>query len=164
MTATTHCFKWMGAFLALSILLSMSLDATAAQKRRRARACKKPAARTAVKTIVPGMWGGPHIAMRITAGGAEIEFDCAHGTIEQPITLDSNERFDVPGTFVAEGGPVSVPVDPGGSSSTQKVIAARYQGRVEGKRLILTVVMDSGKTSSLFSLTHANPPGLTKCY
>lgn len=164
MTATMHFSKWMGALLTLSLLLSMSLDTTAAQKRRRARACKKPVAKAAVKTIVPGMWGGPHIAMRITAGGAEVEFDCAHGTIEQPITLDSNDRFDVPGTFVTEGGPVSVPVDPGESSSTQKVITARYQGRVEGKKLILTVVMDSGKTSSLFSLTHASPPGLTKCY
>ncbi len=162
MTATMPRFKWMGALLALSVLLAMTLDANAAQKRRRARVCKKPVARTAAKPIIPGVWGGPHIAVRITDGGAEVEFDCAHGTIEQPITLDSNDRFDVPGTFVAEGGPVSVPVDPG-AGSAQKVNAVRYQGRVEGKKLTLTVLMEPGKTS-LFSLTHASPPGLTKCY
>lgn len=163
MTATMPRFKWMGALLALSGLLSMTLDATAAQKRRRARVCKKPAAKMAAKAIVPGVWGGPHIAMRITDGGAEVEFDCGRGTIEQPITLDSHGGFDVPGTFVAEGGPLSVPVDPGAGSS-EKVNAVRYQGRVEGKKLTLTIVMDSGKTSNVYSLIHANPPGLTKCY
>jgi len=154
-----HCFKWMSVFLALALVLSMTSDATAAQRRRRARAYKKPAA----KTMVPGMWGGPHIAMQVTAAGAEVEFDCAHGTIEQPIRLDINGRFNVPGTFVAEGGPVSVPVDTG-ARSPQKVLNARYQGRVEGKKLILTVLIDSGQPSDPFSLTHDNPSGLTKCY
>lgn len=155
-----YCSKWMSAFLALALLLSMISDATATQKRRRARARKKPA----VKTIVPGTWGGPHIAMQVTSTGAEVEFDCAHGTIEQPIRLDINGRFDVPGTFVPEtGGPVSVPITPG-ASSPEKVLAARYKGCVEGKKLTLTVLIDSLKTSNLFLLTHGNPPGLTKCY
>jgi len=157
---TMHCFKRISAFLAFTLVLSMTLDVAANQKKRRpAKACKSPAART----IVPGMWGGRHIAIQVTAGGAEVEFDCAHGTIEQPITLDADGRFDVPGTFVTEGGPVSVPVDPD-ARSPQKVLAARYKGRVEGKKLILTVLIDSGKPSDPFSLTHDNPPGLTKCY
>src|SRR5262249_61808730 len=45
--------------------------------------------------VPTGVWGGQHIHAQITENGAELEFDCAHGSIPQAITLDSKGRFDV---------------------------------------------------------------------
>src|SRR5215510_16496539 len=52
--------------------------------------------------VPTGVWGGQHIHAQITENGADLEFDCAHGSIPQAITLDSQGRFDVAGKFAAE--------------------------------------------------------------
>src|SRR5258706_15995712 len=49
--------------------------------------------------LATGVWGGDHIRAEVTEGGAQIEFDCAHGTIEQPIVLKSKDGFDVHGKY-----------------------------------------------------------------
>jgi len=41
--------------------------------------------------LARGVWGGQHIRAEVTDSGADIEFDCAHGTIDQPIVLDGKE-------------------------------------------------------------------------
>ena len=57
--------------------------------------------------VPPGAWGGTGIALEVTASGARIELDCAHGTIEAPLALDAEGGFDLPGTLVRERpGPV----------------------------------------------------------
>ena len=38
--------------------------------------------------IAPGSWGGNHIRMIVTAEGAAIEYDCAWGTIDEPLLAD----------------------------------------------------------------------------
>src|SRR5260370_38443665 len=59
------------------------------------------------KGLPVGLWGGEHISMEVTAQGATIEYDCAHATISQRITLDCRGRFDVSGMQIQEqGGPV----------------------------------------------------------
>ena len=46
--------------------------------------------------------------MHVTDRVASLDFDCARGTIEGPITPNEQGRFDVPGTSVREGpGPTS---------------------------------------------------------
>jgi hypothetical protein len=35
-----------------------------------------------------GAWGGEHIRMEVTDSGADIEFDCARGSISQRLELD----------------------------------------------------------------------------
>ena len=52
------------------------------------------------------VWGGQHIEMQVTAAGATVEFDCAHGTVDEALRLDSTGAFKAKGTFVPErGGP-----------------------------------------------------------
>lgn len=105
-----------------------------------------------------GMWGWQHIMLEVAEGRAELTFDCAHGTIDQPLDFDAAGRFDLRGTFVREhGGPVR-------SDETPPKLQARYAGRVEGKSMTLTVTLpDTKETVGTFSLTHGEQPDLTKC-
>ena len=45
------------------------------------------------------IWGGEHIEMEVTRDGATLEFDCATGTIAEPLPVHSQGRFSVKGTF-----------------------------------------------------------------
>jgi hypothetical protein len=104
--------------------------------------------------LATGLWGGPHVRLDVTDTGAEIEFDCAHGTLKGPLTL-AGGRFDVSGTFMREGGPLR----PG---NERKGLPARYKGQVAGKRLTLTLVL-ADDDADTFTLTHGQQPQLTKC-
>ena len=135
-----------------------------AQRRRRSRArTVTRAQQMSGRTLRAGMWGGEHLGLNVTATRVEIEFDCAHGTIDQSIKLDREGRFDVIGTFVPEGGPVSVPVD--GKTTELKDFSARYRGRVEGDNLLLKVtITKTGTDLDEMTLTHGIRPVLEKCY
>src|SRR6266404_4607647 len=53
--------------------------------------------RKARRTVAVGDWGGRHIRLSVTERGATIEYDCANGTIEEPLLLGRDGRFDVRG-------------------------------------------------------------------
>ncbi|HEV2762221.1 MAG TPA: hypothetical protein VGV38_04435 [Pyrinomonadaceae bacterium] len=162
--------KTIVTFCALS--LALALPAAVSGQRRASRARKAKARSASVKKVnrlEQGMWGGRSARLDVEAGGARVEFDCAHGTLEGPFTLDAERRFDVRGTFTRErGGPTLVPegtadgqVPPDAGAET---VPARYTGRVTGKTLTLTVTaLDSGQTLGTFTLAHGRPPVLTKC-
>jgi hypothetical protein len=105
-----------------------------------------------------GMWGGEHISLEVTEGGARVEYDCAHGTIGRRIVPDRKGRFDVPGTYVEEsGGPVREGAQP-------KSYPARYTGRVSGGRMSVTVTRgDTRKVLGKFTLVRGREPSLFKC-
>ncbi len=106
--------------------------------------------------VATGTWGGEHILLQVSDKGAEVEFDCAHGQITQPMAVNQHGDFDVPGTFTAEhGGPVR-------RDEPASVNQARYSGHVEGDTLSLTVALEKD-TLGPFSLTHGGRPILTKC-
>ncbi|MBA2338989.1 MAG: hypothetical protein H0V88_01215, partial [Pyrinomonadaceae bacterium] len=52
--------------------------------------------------VLKGMWGGQHVGMEVTAEGASIEYDCAHGTINEPLVTDRNGNFNSKGTYEVE--------------------------------------------------------------
>ena len=135
---------------------------------------EKPAARATtsaaegaakrVSRLAEGTWGGRGAVLRVTAEGAEAEFDCAHGAIEGRIELDARGRFDVAGTFVPEGGPVSIPAE---GAAKEKSFKARYRGRVEGKKMTLDVAVaetSGGGGDDELTLTLGQEPRLEKCY
>ena len=107
-------------------------------------------------TAVPqGSWGGEHVAVTVTSTGARVEFDCAHGTLTQPLTLDSNGQFGVAGTFTREGGPTPV-IEP--------AVPATYSGRLQGTILRLTVTLSgSNQPLDTFTLAQGRTPTITKC-
>ncbi len=86
-----------------------------------------------VGTVPVGTWGGDHATLVVGGSASTIQFDCAHGTLDSPIPLDRNGRFDVPGVFVREhGGPIAV-------GQPEDRHSARFYGSVNGGRLTLLV-------------------------
>jgi hypothetical protein len=107
-------------------------------------------------SVSEGSWGGEHMILEVSAKGAEIELDCAHGQIAQHISLDRHGNFDVAGTFAPEhGGPVL-------RDENTPPKQARYSGHVDGNTMSLTVT--AGKeTVGMFTLTRGSHPLLRKC-
>ena len=108
-------------------------------------------------TVPPGVWGAQHVNLDVSATGARIEYDCAHGTIDGPLSLDSANRFDARGTHVREQpGPVPENEPPG--------VPARYTGRLEGDSLTITVTLtDSHEEVGTFTLKRNSSGVLRKC-
>ena len=115
---------------------------------------------TVAGTVAKGDWGGDHVRLDVGDGGAEIEFDCAHGRMGK-LTTNAAGNFDVRGVFILErGGPIT-------PDDKEQTRPARYSGRVEGKRMRLTVTLtdtDKDAEPMTFTLTHGAPANLTKCY
>jgi hypothetical protein len=108
-------------------------------------------------TQVEGNWGAEHIDLVAVGDGALLEHDCAHGTIDGALVLDSNGEFDLVGTHVREGGPVD-------ENDPPEILVARYHGRVRGNSLVLTVTLtDSGIVIGPYVLAKGEPGLIRKC-
>jgi hypothetical protein len=110
------------------------------------------------KRVAAGTWGATGIAMEVTASGARIEYDCAHGTISEPLVLDADGRFNVKGRHFREHGG---PVREGEDSNGQPV---RYTGQVTGDTMTLTVTPEGSDTAiSSHTLVRGKTGRLHKC-
>ena len=79
------------------------------------------------------MWGGQHIRLEVADGGANIEYDCAQSTIDEPIILDAEGNFDVKGKFSPQhAGPIR-------RDEEDNSYAVRYTGKAKGAEMTLTV-------------------------
>jgi len=103
-----------------------------------------------------GDWGGEHVRLTVADTGGKVEFDCAHGSLDGPLTLDAGGRFDVKGRLVAEGGPVM-------KDETVNARPARYRGRTDGKSMSLEVTLEGGDSAGTFSLARNARAKLVKC-
>jgi len=105
-----------------------------------------------------GTWGGEHISLEVTAQGGQVEYDCAHGTIDQKIVSDARGRFDLRGTHVREhGGPVR-------KDETADSHPARFAGQIKGDTMTLTVTeSDTKELVGTFTLVYGQRPHLMKC-
>lgn len=105
-----------------------------------------------------GLWGGAGIRMQVTKQGAEIEYDCAHGTISGPISLDVDGRFKAKGTHLRDRpGPVRLGENP----SAQP---ASYAGYVNDQTMTLEVTLIA-KSENIgnFTLVKGREGRLRKC-
>jgi hypothetical protein len=118
----------------------------------------KVARRRAPDTLMPGVWGGEHVRFEVTEQGANVEYDCAHGTVEGKIVVDARGRFGVYGTHYEEhGGPARL----GGEAAGYRV---RLSGRVGGSLMRLTVTRaGTRKVIGTFDLARDREPELVKC-
>jgi len=110
-------------------------------------------------TNVPeGLWGGAGIRLQVTKEGAEVEYDCAHGRISGPLSVDANGHFQASGTHVRErGGPIRL-----GESPPEQ--AASFTGDIRGQTMTLEVFL-TAKSESIgkFTLTRGREARLRKC-
>jgi hypothetical protein len=109
------------------------------------------------KRLKAGTWGGNHLTMEISDTEVTLEFDCAQGTITQPLTLDETGRFAVAGTYVREGpGPVR--------QGVKQDTAAQYSGRLSEGTLTITVHIPGGDDLGPYALSEGRQGKVTKCY
>jgi len=109
-----------------------------------------------MQRIPAGVWGGEHIRIDVGAKSATIEYDCAHGMIKGPLTLDSQGRFNLEGTHTPErGGPVR-------ADQTARSQAATYVGSISGDKMTLTLKV-SGAEDETFALEKGKEGELFKC-
>ena len=105
-----------------------------------------------------GAWGAPHIRIDVEKNSATIDYDCANGTIDGPLTFDSKGRFTWRGTHRREGpGPIRVGVGSDGHP-------AIYTGSVKGDTMTLTVKLaDSNEVVDTFTLKRGGFGRVFKC-
>ena len=111
-------------------------------------------------TVPDGVWAGERAILTVTASGATAEFECAAGRLDEPLSLDPRQRFDVGGTYAAHpGGPEST------DSPTPESTPARYRGQlVDATHVDLTVVLSaSGRRLGPFSLELGGDEVLERC-
>lgn len=105
-----------------------------------------------------GYWGGDRLQLIIEAGHARIEMDCASGTINSPLQLKKNGRFQTLGTFVQHqtGGPQRADEAPAPGD-------ARYAGEVNGEMMRLTIWPAGAQTPQVFKLRKGVRIKLIRC-
>jgi hypothetical protein len=109
--------------------------------------------------VATGNWGGQNVQMDVTADGAQLRFNCARGSIEQPIVLDTEGRFSAKGTFVAG---VMGPLHEDNPPKSQPAI---YSGTVKDQSMTLTVTIPENKEEGgTFSLEHGKPGRIWRCH
>ena len=121
-----------------------------------AAACHNPIAGD--ERVALGTWGGASIRLDVASRGATVEYDCAHGTIDEPLITDRDGRFVLTGTHVREhGGPIrqDEPLDRH---------PARYRGQMNGDSLRLIVTLtDLQQDVGTFTVTRGATARLFKC-
>jgi hypothetical protein len=109
-------------------------------------------------TVAAGVWGAQGIRLEVASSGGAVEYDCAHGEIKEPLKLDSEGRFTAQGTHTLER------VGPQQDGEEPPVEPARYEGRVRGDTMTLTVVLtESGERLGPFRLERGKRGRLMKC-
>lgn len=106
--------------------------------------------------IPAGGWGGAHISIDVGTKSAKIEYDCAHGVIEGPLTIDADGRFNWHGTHTPErGGPVRADAAP-------PSIPATFTGSISGDKMTLTLKLADTEDMT-FTLHKGKEGELFKC-
>lgn len=96
--------------------------------------------------------------MEIADGKSSLEFDCASGTINEPIMLDSNGHFEVSGFYMREG---PGPVRQDGNSQSRAI----YSGVVKDDTMTLSIRLDGSSDEILkLTLTLGKQGRIWKCY
>ena len=113
---------------------------------------------------VIGIWGGPHAGLDFQGGLAEARFDCASGTIDDPLIPAPDGSFSVKGTYrTGSPGPVRVGEFFKSQSAMFAGQIAKSPAKDAPRVMTLHVTLDDGTTVGPFTLTEGTPPQLTRC-
>jgi hypothetical protein len=117
-----------------------------------------PCAKDLAGPIAPSEWGGEHIGLTVSANGGALEYDCASGTIDQPIVSATNGNFIAQGTHTpGHGGPIMVGEVPDRHP-------AQYEGWTDGETMRLSVTLtDTGQKLGTFTLVRGQSPRVFRC-
>ncbi len=104
-----------------------------------------------------GAWGGEGVALQVTVEGGNLEFDCAVGTIDEPIE-GGGRSFTLDGTFtLGFGGPEMEGMEP-------DIHPAIWMGVIEGDVMTLSGRFGDDETPlGPYRLRKEAQPLLRKC-
>ena len=109
-----------------------------------------------MQRIPTGVWGGQHINVEVGEKSARIEYDCANGVINGPLSVDANGNFKLRGTHrIERGGPIRADDDSKGEPAT-------YTGTIKGNTMTLTLKVGDADTET-FTLEKGKEGDLVKC-
>ena len=132
-------------------------DPKTTSKKSTAATTSGPEAPPGSDQLPAGVWGGMHVTLEVTDRDASLQFDCAHGVISGPISLDKDGNFDVPGTYAREGpGPTR--------EGREQASHAHYSGTVRDGSMILKLRLDNSDVKEDFSLALGKSGKIWKCY
>lgn len=113
---------------------------------------------------VVGTWGGPHAGATLAGGLGDVQFDCASGTIDDPIPITDVGSFSVKGTYrTGAPGPIKVGQFFKSQSALFSGQIARGTAKDAGRVMTLNVVLEDGTALGPFTLTEGAAPQLTRC-
>jgi len=96
--------------------------------------------------------------MEVTDSGATLDFDCASGTITEPIVLDSAGKFSAKGLYARHHpGPTREEENNNGQPAT-------YSGVVDDENLSLTITfVKNSENAGNFTLAHGKLGRIRRC-
>jgi hypothetical protein len=103
------------------------------------------------------VWGGDHVEMEVTGAGARLEFDCAHGTIDEALRVDGKGAFQAKGTFTPERS------GPSRDGDASRPARATYAGTITDDTMTLRIVVDGQDRDSTYLLVRDRPGSVRKC-
>ena len=111
-------------------------------------------------STTPDVWGGRDVTMEVTPQGATLQFDCAHGTMLEPIKANAKGEFAARGTFTPEhGGPIR-------RDNPPRDLPAIYKGTIDGDTMRLEIMLadkEQGQAPEPFALTRGKTGRLVRC-
>lgn len=105
-----------------------------------------------------GQWGGQHVGLNLDESGGRLEYDCAAGTISEPVIPARDGSFAAEGTHTpGTGGPARIDQVPAS-------YPAHYTGEVDGSTMTLTVEVPARElVIGPLDLRRGAAPDLTRC-
>lgn len=109
------------------------------------------------QVLLVGKWGGDGVNIVFDPHGAQLEYDCAVGSMATPAHVDAQGRFSVMGFHESyQPGPDRVD-----ASSTRRT--ANYDGRIVGAVLELQVRVEGDSITRRFRLDKDRKVKLARC-
>ena len=117
-----------------------------------------PCSKELAGPVAPSQWGGDHLGLTVTATGGSLEYDCAAGSIDQPIVAGTDGNFVALGTHSpGHGGPIM-------QGEVPERRPARYDGWTDGETMTLKVTLtDTNETLGTFRLARGQTPHILRC-
>ena len=104
-----------------------------------------------------GEWGGTHVGLTLSETSGRLDYDCAAGTIDEPLV----PRRD--GTFEADGMHTPGWGGPERSGEVRPSYRTRYWGAVGRDRMTLQARVENGVALGPFTLVRGAEPVIFRC-
>ena len=104
-----------------------------------------------------GEWGGTHVGLKLGETSGGLDYDCAAGTIDEPLVPRRDGGFEAQGLHMPGTG------GPDREGEVRPSYRTRYWGTVRGNRMTLQARVETGVTLGPFTLVRGAEPVIFRC-